>query len=490
MKIKLIAPKMQHGILSAKNSQFEIKHMSRGVPLALPTLAALTPKDIEVEIIDENIEPIDFEKKSDLVGITFNISGVIRAYEIADEFRKRGSRVILGGIYTSMFSQEASLHADSIVIGEAEDIWSTVISDFANNRLQKVYQAKSSPDLSDLPIPRWDLLKSKFYHYHSLQTTRGCPFNCDYCSVTWFFGGKYRHKPVEKVIEEIKSIRFVDKNKMIFFVDDNIVADPHYAKSLFKALLPLKIKWYSQAPINIADDDEMLNLMRESGCRELFIGFESLSQESLNSLGKGKVNKTADYVEAVKRIYSHGISIFGSFMFGGDYDDDSIFKQTTDFINKVNLPFALLNILVPPPGTRLFTRLESEGRILHRNWKYYTGEFVCFQPRLMSPERLQQGFVNSLHEIYNYESLYLRLKRWWVMIRHTKKHNGRFKKFFFRVYFTFSNLLFYWKDKERAKFFLKGLWLSDGLPLSILFLASSFHDYVDNFKPNREQRDV
>ncbi|MDD5661523.1 MAG: radical SAM protein [Candidatus Omnitrophica bacterium] len=474
---------MKRGILSAKSSLFEIKHMSKGIPLALPTLAALTPKDVQVEIIDENIELIDFEKKVDLVGITFNISGVIRAYEIADEFRKRGSKVILGGIYASMLSEEASLHADSIVIGEAEEVWPIIINDFAGNKLQKIYRAKTNPDLSNSPIPRWDLVKSKFYHYHSLQTTRGCPFNCDYCSVTWFFGGKYRHKPVEKIVDEIKFIRSIDKNKMIFFVDDNIVASPTYAKSLFKALIPLKIKWYSQAPINIAYNDELLDLMHESGCRELFIGFESLSQESLNALGKGKVNKAADYIEAVRRIYSHGISIFGSFMFGGDYDDDSIFKRTTDFINKVNMPFALLNILVPPPGTRLFKRLEKEGRILHRNWEYYTGEFVCFVPRLMPPEKLQQGFIASLKEIYNYDSLYLRLTLWWTMIRQGKKSRGGLKKFFLKIYFTLSILL-RWKDAKRTKFFLKGLWLSGDIPLSLLFLAGSFHDYVDNFKPN------
>ena len=455
----------------------------------MSTLAALTPRDVEVEIIDENIEVIDFENKADLIGITFNVSGAMRAYEIADEFRKRGSKVVFGGIYASMLPEEVGLHSDSIVIGEAEGVWPTVISDVSNGRLQKIYRTNNNPDLFNLPIPRWDLLKNKSYHYHSLQTTRGCPFNCDYCSVTWFFGGKYRHKPIEKVVEEVEFIKSIDKNKMIFFVDDNIAANPTYSKSLFKALAPLKIKWYSQAPINIAHDDELLDLMYKSGCRELFIGFESLSQESLNALGKGKVNKTTDYVEAVAKIYSHGISIFGSFMFGGDYDDESIFKKTIDFIKEVSLPFVLLNILVPPPGTRLFNRLENEGRILHKNWNHYTGELVCFKPRLMSPDKLQQGFVDSLREVYSYESLYLRLKLWWARIRYGRKHKNSPKKFFLKLFFTITSLLNL-RDVKRTKFLIKGLWLSGNIPLSILFLAISLHEYVDNLNLDSEFKNV
>lgn len=386
-----------------------LKQRYVSAPLALPTIAGLTPNDVEVCITDENVEPVDFEEKVDLVAITFNVSGIIRAYEIADEFRRRGVPVVLGGILTSMVPDEALFHADAIVLGEAEGIWQEVVNDFRRGRLQRVYRNSKTPDLKDSPIPRWDLLRSDRYFFHHLQTTRGCPFNCDFCSVTWFFGGKYRHKPVEKVVEEVKFLQKIDRNKLVFIVDDNFISNPAHAKDLAKALIPLKMRWYGQAPITVAEDEDLLELLRESGCVELFIGFESLSQNSLDAMGKGKVNKVAKYEQAIEKIYSHGIKIFGSFMLGGEYDDEAIFEKTVKFVNDNNIRFSLVNIVTPPPGTRLFQRLEKEGRILHKNWEKYTAEFVTFTPNLMSAQKLQDGFLWTLKEIYSYGNLFKRL---------------------------------------------------------------------------------
>lgn len=447
----------------------------------MPTLAALTPPDIEVVLTDENIESINFNEKVDLVGITFNVTGVSRAYEIADEFRRRKVAVILGGVYTSMLPEEAGKHADTIVIGEAEGIWEKIIRDFQKNELQKIYRSNQLDDLKNSPIPRWDLLKSKFYNYFSLQTTRGCPFDCNFCSVTYIFGGTYRHKPIESVINEINFLKKIDKNKLIFFVDDNISGNRGYAKELCKALIPLKIRWYSQAPILVAKDEELLELMYESGCRELFIGFESLSQDSLEAMGKGKINKVEEYEESIDKIYSHGMSIFGSFMLGGEYDDDGIFERTIEFINNNSIPFSLINIVVPPPGTKLFQRLEEEGRIIHRNWGKYTGEFVTFMPKKISPQLLQKSFYRILEEIYSYENIYKRLNKLWnrgLLISKRKLSRYKFHRlklivttiFLFLIQGKFNNLLF----------FLKCIFNSKNPLLTPIFLSISLHDYTSD----------
>jgi len=484
MKIIFISPETKNGLLGKRGpGNFNIKKYG-GAPLALPTLAALTPSDVEVKIIDENVEPINFDEEVDLVGISFSVSSVLRAYDIADKFKKRKVPVILGGIYASMLPNEAILHADSIVIGEAENIWPKVVADWSLKKLEKFYVCKEEVKLSGSIIPRWDLLKTDLYNYFPIQTTRGCPFDCDFCSVTWFFGGKYRHKSIEIVTEEIKFLKRIDKNKLIFFVDDNIVADFEYSKKLFKNLIPLNIKWFSQAPVSVAKDDELLKLMHESGCRELFIGFESLSQDSIDKIGKGRINKVEEYKKIIEKIHSYGISVFGSFMLGCEHDEEAIFKQTVKFINENNMPFSLINILVPPPGTRLFQKLEKEGRILHKNWDKYTGEYVCFEPSRMSKETLQKGYCWVLNQIYNYDILYKRIKNWWRRISFHKKRKVFFKNGFYLLSkFLFSiKVIFYCKkDKERVKYVLKTLWSEKSLPISIVLLSLQFHDYSIEF---------
>ncbi|GAH17833.1 unnamed protein product, partial [marine sediment metagenome] len=242
MKIKLIAPARKP---EWRGSFWDLKTLcelagckATGAPLVLPTLAALTPSDVEVILTDENAEPVNFEEKVDLVGITGITSVIPRAYEIADEFRKRGVPVVMGGIHVSMLPEEAIEHCDSVVTGEAEEIWEQVVKDAQKGSLQKFYRTPRFPDLANSPTPRWDLLKNDAYSYFTLQTGRGCPYDCDFCTVKVFNGRRYRHKRVEQVVREISFLQSIDSKKLIFFADDNLLSVPGYAKELFKAIKP------------------------------------------------------------------------------------------------------------------------------------------------------------------------------------------------------------------------------------------------------------
>jgi len=355
--------------------------------LTLPVLAALTPPDTEVIVTEEEIEEVTYKDQVELVGISYMTPLAERAYEIADEYRRRGAKVVLGGIHASALPEEASLHADAVVIGEAENVWVPLIEDFRANRLKKIYQAAELSDLRNLPIPRRDLLKQGMtFSPYSIQTTRGCPFGCHLCSVTKFFGGTFRYRPVEDIVREIEG----SDKKTWLFIDDNIVGNPAYAAQLFRALIPLKIRWGGQGVLHLAKNKELLKLAAKSGCLGLFIGFESLNELSLQSVNKA-VNKVKDYEEASRKLHDHGILILASFMFGFDHDDESVFEKTVDFLIKNKFAAASLPILVPYPGTKLYRKFEEEGRILTRNWSKYDYGNVVFRPRLMEPEVLAEG---------------------------------------------------------------------------------------------------
>ncbi|GAI40101.1 unnamed protein product, partial [marine sediment metagenome] len=250
MKLELIVPATQENLLNRKKAP--------GPHLGLAMVAALTPLEVEVSLTDENVAVIDFQKEIDLVGITALTITAKRAYEIADTFRAKGVKVILGGSHPSALPKEASQHADAVVIGEAEGIWANVIEDFKANKLQRIYSQREQPSLLNLPIPRRDLFADGAYFFrNTISTTRGCPYACSFCSVTSFFGHTYRCRPVEEILKEIETMNY---KKLIFFVDDNIVGKPKFAKELFRALVSYKLKWAAQASITIARDDELLKL--------------------------------------------------------------------------------------------------------------------------------------------------------------------------------------------------------------------------------------
>ena len=322
--------------------------------LTMPTIAALTPPDVKVTIIDEYVQEIDFDAPVDLVGLTAVITQSTRAYQIADQFRRRGVPVVMGGHHASTLPEEALQHCDAVVIGEAEGIWPTVIEDAKRGKLEPLYQMNGYPSLEGLPKPRLSLLPLHRYctSFFPIQTTRGCPFHCDFCAVTSFFGGTYRFRPAEEVVEEVKAI----SSRNIFFVDDNIAANPSRAKELFQALIPLRLRWLSQANLTIANDPELLDLTVKSGCFALFIGLESLSEANLKQVGK-TFNRPAEYPEAIRRIQKAGIHIWASFIFGLDDDDETVFERTVRFLEQNRLPMASFFAYVPLPGTRAARRM-------------------------------------------------------------------------------------------------------------------------------------
>jgi len=377
--------------------------------LSLTTVAALFPSDTDIKIINDSLDEIDFDEKVDMVGITTITSTAPRAYEIADEFRKRKVPVIMGGIHPSVLPNEASLHADAVVIGEAEGVMDRLLEDFRSGNLQKFYSSTERPDLSKLPLPRKDLLYgNKFYREMDMvQTTRGCPFNCDFCSVSDFFGRTYRTRPVQDIVREVELLK---NRAIIFFVDDNIAGRPDHARELFKALIPLKARWFSQASIIIARDKELLKLAAKSGCKALFIGFESISEQSLKQVGKS-INRITEYEEGIKRIHDSGISIIGAFIFGFDSDGIDVFDRTIDFIERNKIELASFSILTPLPGTRLYKQFDQQGRIFERDWAKYTCGEVVFKPKLLSVDQLQEGYYHARRRISSYNSIFRRTVR-------------------------------------------------------------------------------
>ena len=403
MKLLLILPKNERSYWG----QVSKSGKAGFVRLNLPTLAALTPKDWEVEILDARVQPVNYNARVDLVGITGFTAEMPSAYEIADNFRKNGVKVVMGGVHVSAMSDEALQHADTVVIGEAELIWDNLLEDFKKGKLKQRYKADNLCDMKNMVIPRRDLLNRKMYSgFNTLQATRGCPFNCDYCAVTAFFGHEFRVRPIDEVIAEIKGF----DTKEFFFMDDNIVGRPKYAKELFQRLIPLKITWGSQASITMAKDPELLNLYARSGGKYAFIGLESLSQKNLESMHKGW-NSAKDYKEAIKKIQDAGINVVGSFVFGLDEDDKTVFKTTFDFIMETRMDAAQFHILTPLPGTVTYNVLEKEGRIIDRDWaKYHTGE-VVFQPKGMTVEELQNGYYWIFRNTYTIKNILKRSLR-------------------------------------------------------------------------------
>jgi anti-anti-sigma factor len=398
MKLVLISPAETDVYMKHSKSEARSFWFAR---LSLTMVAALTPKDVEVSIIDENIDDIDFEADVDMVGITVMTSHAPRAYEISKKFRERGVKVILGGIHPTAVPDEAMQHADAVVAGEAEGVWQDVIEDFKKGGLKKLYRAGKPASLINLPHPRRDLLNIKAYNIgNTVQTTRGCPFSCEFCSVTDFFGRGYRQRPADEVIKEVELI----DARFVAFVDDNIAGNPKYAKELFRRLTPLKKEWGSQASLTMTKDPELLKLAQESGCKGMFVGIETLSTDNLAQINK-TFNKVENYEDAIKKFHDHGISITASIIFGFDNDDEGVFERTIRFLEKNKVDLATFYILTPLPGTVWSKKLEAEGRIIERDWAKYNGGHVLFKPKNISPERLQEGYWWAFHQFYSISSV-------------------------------------------------------------------------------------
>lgn len=363
--------------------------------LNMITVAALFPPEWEKEVVDEAIEAIHPEIEADLVGISTLTLDASHAYELADHFRHRKIPVLMGGMHPTAMPEEALRHADAVVVGEAEGIFDRILADFRAGRMKGVYRSERLPDLDRLPRPRYDLLRPKHRSIlHSVQATRGCPHDCEFCSVTPFFGHQYRLRPVKEVVTDLETSLVQARSRTVFFVDDNIGGRADFAKELFRALIPLKIKWGSFASVAMTRDRELMRLASESGCVALFIGFESLSQANLDALHKSwvRADQMRDYVN---RFHDNGIIVEGAFIFGHDEDRKDIFRRTVDFIQETGIQVPVFGILTPYPATRLRARLEKEGRLLPeaKDWRRYDGSHVLFKPIHMTPEELEEGFL-------------------------------------------------------------------------------------------------
>jgi radical SAM superfamily enzyme YgiQ (UPF0313 family) len=360
--------------------------------LGLTVLASLFPEDWDITIVNEAIEKVDPDARVDLVGLTALTCVADRAYHLADEFRKRGRTVVIGGVHASLVPQEARAHADSVLVGEAEGIFPRLIADYEAGCLKPFYRNESHVDLEEVPVPRRDLLSSSYSRlFKSIETTRGCPNRCEFCSVPIINGLRYRTRSVSQIDSELSSI-IERKGEYLFLTDDNVVAQPEFATELFQVFKKYEVKWMAFCTLQIARNPELLALARESGCISLFIGFESLNQENLDGARKTFMD-TNELVDLIKRIQDHGIGIQGAFIFGFDHDDKDVFRRTVDFVHETHIELPTFSVLTPFPGTPLRKRLEEEGRIFDNHWPHYDMSHVVFKPKLMSPRELQEGYL-------------------------------------------------------------------------------------------------
>lgn len=373
-------------------------------PPSLAYIAALTPSDWDIKIIDENIEPITFED-ADLVGITAMTWSAPRAYEISEQYRRKGIKTVMGGIHASVMSNEAAQFVDSVVIGEAESVWQGLLHDFENNELKRFYRGERA-SLENLARPRNDLYSDRYRVKASVQTARGCPMDCEFCSVTAFHGRTYRQRPVEEVLDEIESLDC----KEFFFSDDNILSYGKKAEEraiqLFRGMAErgLNKRWASQVGIDFANSPEVLKWAGSAGCLAVFIGFESVSEETLEDMRKVRNLKVGvrNYKEVIRKIHEHGIGVHGAIILGSDGDRKDIFQRTIEFVLDSKIDSASFTLLTPLPGTRLYDRLRSEGRLLRTNypddWRHYDTAEPVFTPKQMTPEELGEG----TYEVYKH----------------------------------------------------------------------------------------
>lgn len=405
-------------------------------PLGLLTIAACTPEDVEIEIIDEKVEGrVDLKTGADLIGISIFAYNARRGYEIADQFRKKGRKVVLGGFHVSLMVKEALEHADAVAVGEAEPVWRQIIEDARAGRLKQIYDGKTFLPLTHTPIPRLDEIELKPYMLkHVIQATRGCPFHCDFCSVAAFFGGTFRVKPVEQVLRELGPLK---EGEAICFVDDNIVGSPGYAAQLFKALIPLKIRWIGQSAITIANNKELLKLAAESGCVGLLIGIETVEPANIAYTG-GKVNLDR-LEEQLGRIHEAGLGVNATFILGLEGDTLETFDKTARFCirNCIELPsFMVFN---PIPGTPLFNQMRQDGRLRLDGYREY--ESLLFRRKIfytlkgMSERDFYEGFDRMCRMTFSYQNILRRNMKYRInfkyvlyanfLWRHNVLHLGR-----------------------------------------------------------------
>jgi radical SAM superfamily enzyme YgiQ (UPF0313 family) len=397
MKILLIDP-----VITARTLSLAARKKLRkgiGYPgLGLITVAALTPRDIEVKVVDQSVEDIDFSSRPNLVGISIQAPTAPYVYELSSFYRQRGIPVVVGGIHASLNPEEVLPHADSVVIGEAELSWPRLLEDFRNGCLGKLYRAESLADLDSSPLPRRDLLNDCLYQIPFVtQASKGCPYGCEFCSLHAYVGRVPRFRSIENVVREIRETH----EKRILFADDNIYCNREYARDLFGALAPLGKQWVAEATWHIAFDGEALTLARRSGCVGLFIGFDTIQPQRM--MRKVPVSDEIEevYIRAIRNIQTHGIAVVAAFVFGLDNDTPSVFDRALRVAINGEANLAAFNTLIPYPGTPIFNRLKEEGRITEWDWSRYNSPNVCFRPTKMTAEELKEGVLRIQRTFYS-----------------------------------------------------------------------------------------
>ena len=432
-KLLLINPvNRRSGLLLSRFSTFS--------PLGLAYVAAVTPSNWEIKIIDENFDEFEFEE-ADLVGITAFTSNINRAYQIARLYKERKIKVVIGGIHASMLPDEALQFADTVVVGEAENIWSEVIADFEHGSLSSLYVGPKV-NLDQLKIiPRRDLLDPRYF-WNSVQTSRGCPFNCHFCSVSRYLGNEFRQRDVQRVLGELAEL----KGKFLAFVDDNLIGySPNSkirAKELFKGMITqgLGQKWWMQTSINAADDERVIELSAQAGCIFAFIGFETINKDTLKGMKKGVNIKTGvqNYKKVIDVFHKYGIAVYGAFIIGSDHESPDYYKKLADFLVHSGIDIIQITLLTPLPGTALMESLQKEDRIILNNypqdWDKYRFSYMVHQPNETQPELIYTGSNHIKKRIYSFPTFQYRLIKSFFSLRNktnfyaTLKFNKALKK--------------------------------------------------------------
>ena len=377
--------------------------------LPLHTLRSITPEKHKLEVKYFENDNIKINNNFDIVLINSTTSYASFAYELADEFRKKGVPVVLGGWHASVLPEEAKGHADAVVVGEAEESWPRLLRDFENGEMKPFYRQTKPVDIFATPIPKPEHISS-FSKKYILEATRGCPVSCRFCTLgNTDFASTFRIKPVQKIIEEIRPVK-----KSIFFIDASLTINLDYTKQLFEKMRELNKKFSCYGDVDtLSKDDELLMLAKNAGCRQWHIGFESINQKNLEEIGKN-VNHVKKYEAAVRNIHDHGMAVVGNFIFGFDNDTQDVFDKTLKTIYSLEIDAAEFNVLIPLPGTPLYNKLDVEGRILTKDWSKYTYGNVVFKPKNMSQQELLDGYKKVINDFYSTSNM---LKRYFRIIK-------------------------------------------------------------------------
>ena len=396
MKIAFIRPNM-----------FARQSKDAMAPLVFAIIKAITPVDVDIRFYDENVEKIPKLIDADVIAMTVDTFSARRAYQLATSHRARGLKVIMGGFHPTMAPDECLGYADSVVIGEAEDTWPTMIEDLKNHALESKYYSKNNTDLSSVVYDQSAYAGKKYKDIGMIQFSRGCKFKCDFCSIHAFYRDNIRCRDLHNVVEEIRG----RKEKFFFFIDDNLFTDEDKAKELFKALIPLKKKWFCQISIDAARDIELLKLMKQSGCLGALIGFESLNIENLKVMKKAANLQNIDYDKILANLYDCNLMVYGTFVIGYDFDTENSLNELVIFALKNQFMIANFNPLMPMPGTTLYERLMQENKLVHQRWwldetfKYGDAMLV---PNKMTPEDLMQGCREARFTFYSWRNIIAR----------------------------------------------------------------------------------